>query len=181
MANNFDAIVTIDEAAGTESDLRLTTGDSLRWIIRRNSTAEGGSDAGSDFAIVARTDAGAAIDIPITITRAAGGNITLVRPLVTSGRFSTSTVTTFGSADTTPTVVAGNIFKTVDETIALTAFDDGVAGQEITIIGQNSANTCTVSDAGTLKIAGAWTAAADATLTLVNDGTNWYEKSRSAN
>lgn len=98
-----------------------------------------------------------------------------------SGVLRSSAVTTFGSADTTPSVNAGNLFKTVDETITITGLDDGATGQHITIIGQNSANTCDFSDAGTLKLSAAWTAAADATLCLVYDGTNWYEESRSAN
>ena len=39
----------------------------------------------------------------------------------------------------------------------------------------------TVNDGSNLKLAGNFTTAADATLSLVCDGTNWYETSRSTN
>lgn len=64
------------------SDVQLYASGVVRWAMRRQSTAESGSDAGSNFNLNAYTDAGAAIDTPLAITRAAGGQITLARPLV---------------------------------------------------------------------------------------------------
>jgi len=93
-----------------------------------------------------------------------------------------ATITTFTANDTTPTVAAGNIFKVPGTWTAgnnITTFDDGVAGQEITIIGGDA--DCTIVDGSNLKMAGNWVANADATLVLVFDGTNWFEKCRSAN
>lgn len=69
-----------DGAAGSVSDFGLLTNGSARWIIRRTQTAESGSNAGSDFQLLARSDAGAIIDAPISIARAAGGSITIARP-----------------------------------------------------------------------------------------------------
>lgn len=54
----------------------VTTG--LRWVMRMaNSTAESGSNAGSDFSLMARSDTGGAIDAPISIPRAGGTDVTL--------------------------------------------------------------------------------------------------------
>lgn len=99
-----------------------------------------------------------------------------------AGRIRATTVTTFSANDTTPSVAAGNVFVVPGTWTAgnnITAFDDGGAGQVITIIGGDS--DCVVVDGANLKIAGNWTAATDATLTLVFNGTNWYEIARSAN
>lgn len=54
----------------------VTTG--LRWVMRlANSTAESGSNVGSDFSLMARNDTGGAIDAPISIPRAGGTDVTL--------------------------------------------------------------------------------------------------------
>jgi len=110
------------------------------------------------------------------------GTLTLPNDLSVGGVLSTSTVTTFTADDTTPPVTAGNVFKVPATWTAghdITAFDDGVMGQTIHIIGGDT--DCNVVDGGTLKLNGNWNAAADATLTLLYDGSNWYELSRSAN
>lgn len=71
--------------AGAVRDLRFQTALSNRWIVRTNGTAESGSNAGSDFEIGARDDSGASIDTPLSIARAAGGAVTIPRPIVASG------------------------------------------------------------------------------------------------
>lgn len=71
--------VFCDSAAGTVGDYAWRSGGSLRWLIRKNGTAESGSDAGGNLEIAAFTDAGAVIDSPLTIIRAAGGPITFNR------------------------------------------------------------------------------------------------------
>ena len=76
--------ISIRSAAGNERGLYWQTGFLARWAFVANTAAESGSNAGSDFAIGAYTDAGAAIDAPLTITRAAGGAITITRPIVSS-------------------------------------------------------------------------------------------------
>jgi hypothetical protein len=52
------------------------------------------------------------------------------------------------------------------------------AGRRITLIFQD---VLTVTDGGNLKLNGSFTTAANSTLTVVCDGTNWYEVSRSSN
>ncbi|MBI4242789.1 MAG: hypothetical protein HY606_01760, partial [Planctomycetes bacterium] len=85
----------------------------------------------------------------------------------------------FTSGDETPSVLGGNIFK-VDNSGATTisAFDDGVVGQKITL-GFTNANT-TLSG-NTLKLSAAFTSTANDTMVLIYDGTNWLEISRSRN
>jgi len=110
------------------------------------------------------------------------GNTTQTGNATIQGRLLTSTVTTFTANDTTPAVSAGNIFKVPGTWTAgnnITAFDSGSAGQRITVIGGDA--DCTVVDGSTLKMAGNWTAAADDTLVLIYDGSNWFEESRSDN
>ena len=54
----------------------------------------------------------------------------------------------------------------------------GAIGRIVTLIGNA---TLSVFDGGNLRLNGGWTCAAAYTLTLICDGTNWYELSRSAN
>jgi hypothetical protein len=87
---------------------------------------------------------------------------------------------TFADGDTTPTVAAGNVFKTANTgATTITNFDDGVANQQIVVI-CNDSNT-TLSDSGSLSLAGALTCAANKTITLVLDGSTWRELARSTN
>ncbi len=54
----------------------------------------------------------------------------------------------------------------------------GHSGNRVTLI---FAGALTVTDGGNLRLAGNFTTAANATLTLACDGTNWFECSRSTN
>ncbi len=88
---------------------------------------------------------------------------------------------TFGNDDLTPSVAGGNVFKCATTHTAaksLTMFDDGTNGQVIIIIGANPTNKTTITDGGNLLINGDWVEESEATLTLVFDGTNWYEIAR---
>ena len=93
-----------------------------------------------------------------------------------------STVTTFTTNDTTPSISGGRLFRVPGTWTTgnnITMFDSAVAGQEIVVIGGDS--DCVVVDGGHLTLAGNWTAAAGKTLRLVFDGTDWYETSRADN
>lgn len=76
-------------------------------------------------------------------------------------------------------VPTGRVFHVTGTTnitsITSTNFQAGVA---ITMIFDG---VLTVTDGGNLKLAGNFVTAADSTLSLVFDGTNWFETSRSAN
>ncbi len=75
------AAITINGAATNNRLINFQTGSVARWQVLANSTAESGSDAGSNFSIAAYTDAGAFIDFPMAITRAAGSQVSFLRPL----------------------------------------------------------------------------------------------------
>lgn len=61
--------------AGTARDFRLTTAASARWALIANATAEGGSNAGSDFEIRRYSDAAADLGLVMAVARSTG-NIT---------------------------------------------------------------------------------------------------------
>ncbi len=92
------------------------------------------------------------------------------------GRVVTSTVTTLAN-DGTPTVAAGNLFKT-GGTTAITDFDNGVVGQTIEIL---SAHAITITDGSPIILAASANfvmAAGDTlVLTMYNDQV-WNEVSR---
>jgi hypothetical protein len=80
---------------------------------------------------------------------------------------------TFSASDTTPSVSGGNLWKTHASSQTLTTFDDGVAGQIITVISTDAVTfdvTGTTLKGGTVDIV---TASGDVT-NWVYDGTNWY-------
>ena len=60
----------VNSAAGQNRSYVILTGGVLRWALRGESTSEAGSDAGTDFELVAYTDAGAEIGDALKITRA---------------------------------------------------------------------------------------------------------------
>lgn len=73
MAGGANAMAFIlDASAGFVRDLRFSTAGVARWIFRANLTAEGGSNAGSDFVINRRDDAGGDLGDALTITRSTG-------------------------------------------------------------------------------------------------------------
>jgi microcystin-dependent protein len=82
----FDARVD----AGQNAGMIMRTGASTRWQVVKQGTAEGGSNAGSNFVIAAYDDAGAALSTPVTIIRSTGA-VTLTGSL-------TGTTATFSGA-----------------------------------------------------------------------------------
>jgi hypothetical protein len=106
----------------------------------------------------------------------ASSTLTVTGATTVNGGFAAAgtsgTFITFGAADVTPTVAGGNLFKT-GGAVTVTTFDDGVAGQTITVI---SAHTVVFDVTGTTLKGGSTditTAAGDVT-TWIFDGTNWY-------
>lgn len=73
----------------------------------------------------------------------------------------------------------GNLFHVTGTTSITSVSGTGItAGTTITIIFDG---ILTFTDGSNLKLAGNFTTAADATITLTYDGTNWYEMMRSTN
>jgi hypothetical protein len=64
--------IAIDGGAGYPRDLSMYSASVLRWTVRANDTAETGSNAGSDFVLVRRSDTGAFLGYPLFIRRSDG-------------------------------------------------------------------------------------------------------------
>ena len=58
--------------ASRNADLHLQTQGSARWTLRKSSDAESGSNAGSNLALVRRSDAGSQLSLPVVVWRASG-------------------------------------------------------------------------------------------------------------
>lgn len=65
-------VVTIDSPVGQNRAFHFKTGNSLRWSFFANSTAESGSNVGSDLSLNYYSDAGAYVGTAFTIARANG-------------------------------------------------------------------------------------------------------------
>lgn len=90
------------------------------------------------------------------------------------------TVSNYAAASAgTITLVAGNTpYYVISGTTGITSITASWPGRVVTLK-FNAA--LTVTDGSNLKLAGNFVTAADSTLTLICDGTNWYEISRSTN
>lgn len=89
--NTFTAATFQTGAAGTTRDFSYQTAGVNRWILRANSTAEAGSNAGSDFQINARADDGTDLGAALVIARATRVTDFKVAPTVLGAALLTQT------------------------------------------------------------------------------------------
>jgi hypothetical protein len=129
--DNSNTRLEISAASGVNRDINGCTAGSRRWILRLGtSTAESGSDAGSDFHLIARTDTDGTIDTPLTIARAASGVVTFNRPITLSTTSSGLTISktsgqTFTVSSTATVCSAFGGGATFGSTIAVSRTVDG--------------------------------------------------------
>ena len=139
--------ISIQGAAGSTKNLFLKSGTSLRWTIRGNATAEGGSNAGSDFQIQRAGDDGVVIDTPITITRSTG-NTTIANVLSLSGIAPGVTRST-GTGNITPAATVKTIILDRSATLATLTVTlpttNVVNGQEMKLYTRSAITTLTVN------------------------------------
>lgn len=64
--------IRVDGASGTTRGISITTSGSRRWLLLGNSTAESGSNVGTDFKLQGYDDSGTFLNTPITATRSSG-------------------------------------------------------------------------------------------------------------
>lgn len=69
----------------------------------------------------------------------------------------------------------------ISGTADITSITASTAGRRVTLLFSGVAGTSGVVDGSNLKLASTFGYTADDTLSLLCDGTNWYEISRSAN
>jgi hypothetical protein len=95
--NNTISILSDGTQSGDRSQLSLaSTGGTAVWAINVNGV-QSGSNAGATLQIKAKDDAGATIDTPFQITRAAGGQIRIERPIAISGVAASSRILEFST------------------------------------------------------------------------------------
>jgi hypothetical protein len=85
-------------------------------------------------------------------------------------------VTNFADEDLTPSVANGNVFRTANHTAprTITAFDDVIEGQEITVLVADGNTTFDFTGTTLTGNAGVnWTPAQGDHMTCVFDSTNW--------
>lgn len=87
-------------------------------------------------------------------------------------------VPSVASAATVSLPFGSPVVKITGTTTITSLTAPGHAGRRVTLI---FGDVLTFTDGSNLKLAGNFTTAADATITLVCDGTNWYEEQRSTN
>lgn len=75
------AQVTLDANAAQYREVMYETGGVLRWAQGADNSAEGGSNAGSNWFLSRYSDAGAALDNPIAISRSTGVAMFSQRPV----------------------------------------------------------------------------------------------------
>ena len=120
-------VFNFSSPAGQNQELRYTTNGSRRWVQRKNNTAEGGANAGSDYALLAYDDANAVIDTPISIIRAAGGAITLARTVTCYLALSAASITATGlTAGLVPFIGTGGLLVNDSGFLYGTAVTTGV-------------------------------------------------------
>ena len=121
---------TLNKAAsGQDALLYGQTAGVNRWGVDLGTTAsESGSDAGSDFAIIAYTDAGAFIDVPVNIVRVAGGAISLQRPITLTKQLNEAPTVTIASASTVNIGAAASNQIIISGTTTITGLGTIAAG-----------------------------------------------------
>ncbi|KKK64732.1 hypothetical protein LCGC14_2981260, partial [marine sediment metagenome] len=118
------------------------------------------------------TDAGAS---PLDLD---GGLLTAGGVVATAGVIEYTDAPTL-AASTTPSVTGGNLFLTAS-TASITDFTGEQNGQVIILLCEADTTT-SLTDSTPLFLAGAFTCTTNDTITLVSNGTVWYEVARGVN
>jgi hypothetical protein len=100
--------ISLNSAAGYNRTVAWQTAGTNRWAAYANSTAESGSNVGSDLVLANYSDAGAQLSQAVTITRATG-IVTLANGLTSNGVVTVSTAATNGLVVTSSTTTTSSI------------------------------------------------------------------------
>ncbi len=95
------AVLALNSIAGQNRSLTFSSGGLLRAGLRVSSTAEGGSDTGSNVILSVYDDSGALIDAPLSIVRAATGAMTFTRVTILPNGGAAAPSLVFSSIQTT--------------------------------------------------------------------------------
>jgi hypothetical protein len=98
------------------------------------------------------------------------------------GKYNAATTAT--ADDTTPSVIGTKVILIPANTVptAITALDNAMIGQQVTLVTTSATNPSTIVDGGNFALSANWTPDINDTITLLTtNGTAWVEISRSAN
>ncbi len=100
ITNNSSPQFAMSSASGQSRQYDFRTSLTGRWSAQCNGTAESGSNAGSNWQLVAQNDAGTTIDSPIFLFRVALGSFSNARPTLIAAGTLTGTETACSSTAT---------------------------------------------------------------------------------
>lgn len=92
--------IVINGAAGSTKYVETQSAGVTRWLMISNNDAESSTATGSNWELRAYTNAGAYIDSPFNVTRAAGGTITIPRPIAATSTLTVTSTATFNAGRT---------------------------------------------------------------------------------
>jgi parallel beta-helix repeat protein len=175
----------IDGAAGSARRFVIGTGSQVdRWAWTGNGTSESGSNVGTDFELRAYNDSGTLLWTPVTVTRSSG--------LTSFGRavalnLSTQTLSSNGAV-TFDARAGNNLQVTLGANATSSSIINPATGQDITLtFVQDATGSRTYTwPTGIVWATGSAPTAQTAantrdSVTLLYDGTNWNELTRSHN
>ena len=113
------SVVEVNGSSGNTKSVSFMTAEVLRWIVRSNAIAEGGSNSGSDLEFVARDDAGGSLNT--TTIRRTDGRMTHPAAVVT-GRYTT--------AARPAAATVGNGGQVYDTTLSKPIWSDGTSWRD---------------------------------------------------
>ena len=168
----------IGPASSTDNALVRWDGTSGRVIQNYSLLAPTVTDAGA-MTITSTLSVNGAVDLASTL---AAGATTITGAAVISGSLSHGGIldhgafANFAAQDATPSVSSGYLFKTANASATtITTFDDGVAGQEIFVVVNDTNTTFDFTSSALKGNAGVdWAAGSTNFLRAVYDGTNWF-------
>ncbi len=120
-------------ASSGDTSLTVKGGEAKNAIL--NLYADEGDDSADKFSVRASADGTMHVQANSVsgLSMNSSGDVSILKALV-------STINTFASGDTTPSVANGHVFKTfAANTVTITAFDDVVDGQEFLVLSQGPA------------------------------------------
>lgn len=190
---DFSGTVKLNVVTPDADDITFTAPDGLDSgngdgksinLVAGNGDAAGSDAVGGNIVLTAGDSGTAVVGGSVLITPGAPASGTLDGYVAIKGTATftdnAGAIPSFTDGDTTPSVRGSNLWKASNSSgTTITTFDDALTGQFLTVIFTNS-NT-TVAETGNIKLSASFTSTADDTLTLVYDGTNWYETARSVN
>ncbi len=142
-----DATATLSADAGRTKNLLLSTAGVRRWALQSNGTAESGGNAGSNFLLLAYSDADALLGAWLSVTRATG--------VVTLASAAASTTTTTGALVVPNGGVGIGGALTVGGAISggsgLTLNAGGIGDQNITLVSTGTGSVNITAAAGSRR------------------------------